>query len=556
MTRCLIYAAKSTADERGSIQAQLDACRNHAASRGWEHDSQDTYHDEAASAYSGSRGPGLRSATARAAELAAQGQDVALLVFATDRLARGDGTNAAAHLVEYVLAGLKSGFRIESVTEDLGGSMALTLAALYGDRAHADSAAKSAHTKAGKRRAAERGRRNGGPRPFGYRHIPVIERGRPTSRLEVVPDEAAVIERIFREYLDGLPQSEIARGLNADGVRTVRGKRWNQSQVSAHLRNRIYAGEVRYHNEWFAGNHEPLVSSEIFAAVEALRTGRLRRGHGGGRPVLGQHLLTHGLLRCSCGASMRPRTERKTYGLWQAYMCSGRHTGETTCTRRAVARAPVDAAVWQYVEDVAVDHEAMVEDARRLTEVRIAEVDAQIAQAARELATATAAYERVRDDYAEGRIPAEAWIEMRSDLQSAREAADAASKRLHAHREALACEIDIATAEAAVMERIAEIRRALEGVAGSASSLALAREALRSVFEAFILHDDHDPPPLFDGDLASPREGWVIEPVPRADAILAPRVIGEVGGERELTQEEVLRQIRMASGGQRTDSRR
>jgi site-specific DNA recombinase len=554
--RCVIYAAKSTEDTHGSIPAQVDACRAYAAARGWEHTPPDEFQDEGASAFTGSRGPGLRAATSRAAELVADGQDVVLLVFATDRLARGDGSNVATHLVEYVLDGLKAGYRIESVSEDLGGDMALTLAALYGDRAHADSAAKSAHTKAGKRRAAERGRRNGGPRPFGYRHTQVIADGKAIPRLEVVPDEAVVIERIFRDYLDGHSQSQVARALNADGIRTVRGRPWNQSQVSAHLRNRIYAGEVRYRDEWFPGLHKPLVSREIFTAAEALRKDRFRLGHGGGRPVLGAHLLTHGLLRCSCGAAMRPRTQRKSHGLWQAYLCSGRHSGETTCTRPAVARAPIDAAVWHYVEDVAVNHEAMVEDARRLTELRLAEVEAQISEAARESATATAASERVQRDYTEGRIPAEAWIEVRADLLAARLAADAALARLHAHRDGIAAETATAAAEAAVVEQISRIRDALAGVVSSTSSVAAAREALRAVFDAFILHDNDAPPALFDGDLASPRDGWIIEPVPRADAILAPRTITEEGGERRITQEEVLRQARVASGPQPTDSRR
>jgi site-specific DNA recombinase len=557
MTRSVVYAAKSTADERGSILAQIEECRVHGARKGWEHDLHDEYTDESASAFTGSRGPGLRAAIQRATDLTAMGEDVVLLVFATDRLARGDGRGGAAHLVEYFLNALKAGYRIESVTEDVSGAMALTLAALYGDRAHADSAAKSAHTRAGKRRAAEQGRRNGGPRPYGYRHVAVIGTdGKPTSRVEVVPAEAATLRRMFEEYLDGRTQAEIARGLNADGITTVRGKRWNQSQVSGHLRNRVYLGQVRNRDEWFAAQHQPIVDRVTFENVQGLLAASKRRGHGGGRPVVGSHLLTHGLLRCSCGASMRPRTDRKGYGQWEAYLCNGRHAGETTCTRSAVARAPVDAAIWRYIEDVAVDHDAMVEDARRLSELRLVEVDAQIAEATRELARATDAYDRVRGDYAEGRIPPEAWIEMRSDLQSARDAADAASNRLSAHREAIARDISTEAAEADVLERIAEIREALAGVAGGASSLAVAREALRSVFEAFILHDDHHPPPLFDGDLASPGQGWIIEPVPRADAVLAPRVIAEVGGERHITQKEVLRQARIANGRQHTDSQR
>src|SRR5439155_19213313 len=129
--------------------------------QGWTVDSE--FADEAVSGFKKSRGPQLVAAKTRAAELAAEGADVVLLVHVSDRLARGDG-KTAAHLVEHVLDGLKAGYRIESATENLGGELGLVLASLYGTSAHADSRKKSEHTKRGKKAAAMRGRRNGGPR--------------------------------------------------------------------------------------------------------------------------------------------------------------------------------------------------------------------------------------------------------------------------------------------------------------------------------------------------------------------------------------------------------
>src|SRR5579862_9504406 len=228
MTRCVIYAAKSTADERGSITSQLECCRLHAEQQGWTHDPADEFRDEAASAYRGSRGPGLISARARAAELVTSGSDVVLLVFSSDRLARGDG-RSSAHLVEYVLEATKAGYRIESVTEDIGGEMGLVLASLYGARAHADSKAKSEHTKAGMRRRAERGQLNGGPAPYGYRWV----RNPDADGCLLVIDhaEAAIVERIFREYAAGVPQRTIAATLAREHVPAKRGS-WRQGTVA------------------------------------------------------------------------------------------------------------------------------------------------------------------------------------------------------------------------------------------------------------------------------------------------------------------------------------
>jgi hypothetical protein len=314
---------------------------------------------------------------------------------------------------------------------------------------------------------------------------------------------------------------------------------------------------VRDRQEWFDGAHEAIVDVEVFASVEAMRINRKRRGHGGGRPVVGAHLLTGGLLRCSCGAAMRPRSNIKADGgRWDAYICSGRNSGETPCTRSAVAREPIDTAVWRYVEDVAIDYEATLADARHLRAIRLAEVETQIAAAEHEHVEATARYERVRRDYADGRLTADAWLELRDDLRAAADAAGSALDRLLAHHDLVAREIDLTAIEDEVMARVGEIRAALAGMARNVASLPAAREALRAVFDRFVLHDDRDPPDLFDGDLARPREGWIIEPVPRADAIFAPRAISYDTGDPTIRQEEVLRRTRIASGLQPTDSSR
>ncbi len=56
------FAAKSTTDVKGSIPGQLKDCRELARKNGLEIVAE--FQDEAASAYSGDRGPGLASALA------------------------------------------------------------------------------------------------------------------------------------------------------------------------------------------------------------------------------------------------------------------------------------------------------------------------------------------------------------------------------------------------------------------------------------------------------------------------------------------------------------
>ena len=76
--------------------------------------------------------------------------------------------------------------------------------------------------------------------PFGYQ----IEGG----DLVIDAEAAAVVQRIFDEFTRpyiraGL--SEIADGLNADGIPTQRGGRWHASTVRYILGNQVYADEPR-----------------------------------------------------------------------------------------------------------------------------------------------------------------------------------------------------------------------------------------------------------------------------------------------------------------------
>src|SRR4051794_21992139 len=109
--QAILYAAKSTADVRGSLPAQLGDCRGMAEREGWVVMAQ--YADEAASAWSGDRGPELASALKHSEEIA----PCVLVVQHSDRLARGDGRNAR-HLGEIYFWAIKAGVEIRSAQDD------------------------------------------------------------------------------------------------------------------------------------------------------------------------------------------------------------------------------------------------------------------------------------------------------------------------------------------------------------------------------------------------------------------------------------------------------
>ena len=65
------------------------------------------------------------------------------------------------------------------------------------------------------------------------------------GKLVIVPDEAKVIRRIFREFLEGRSLREICNGLEADEILTGAGmKKWRPETVHKMLQNEKYIGDA------------------------------------------------------------------------------------------------------------------------------------------------------------------------------------------------------------------------------------------------------------------------------------------------------------------------
>ena len=110
----------------------------------------------------------------------------------------------------------------------------------------------------------------------------------------ILPEEAAIIQRIFHMYLDGMGSERIMRVLNAEGIPAPEGGLWNAGTIMMMLRNEKYAGNlllqksyVNNHVEkkqlpnrgelpqyFVAEDHAPIIDMETFDAVQAEIAGR------------------------------------------------------------------------------------------------------------------------------------------------------------------------------------------------------------------------------------------------------------------------------------------
>ena len=68
--------------------------------------------------------------------------------------------------------------------------------------------------------------------------------------LAIVPEEAEVVRRIYRTYLEGKGQTEISNELAAEGIATRKGGTWSDNGVNVILTNVTYTGNLLLQKEY------------------------------------------------------------------------------------------------------------------------------------------------------------------------------------------------------------------------------------------------------------------------------------------------------------------
>lgn len=114
----------------------------------------------------------------------------------------------------------------------------------------------------------------------------------PDGVLQIVPEEAEIVRKIFDLYVQGNGVRKIKRYLEKHGIKTVTGKsEWSTSTIDRMLSNEKYIGEVRMQKTFTAdfltgrreknigqldsylveNAHEPIIGREIFELVQRMK---------------------------------------------------------------------------------------------------------------------------------------------------------------------------------------------------------------------------------------------------------------------------------------------
>ena len=250
--------------------------------------------------------------------------------------------------------------------------------------------------------------------PYGY-----------DGKLEPKEDEAAVVRRIFDEYIIGHGFTEIARGLTEDHIPNPREKEiWSPNTVRYILANNVYIGTYEAGRErqtmlvrrpvpeeaWIVqeGHHPPIVSQGVYeAAQERLRQKRAYVRHIHEPEDYGELMEI-----AYCGRCDRPLLHRD---------------GEYFCRK---CRAKVDEVdIKACLTETALAYQRSLPDVlkmRRTRLERLLPVKNKRVKAAEEIAKqAWEVSEAVYDRFCDGEITLEEWMEVKDGLSQAWQDAEA-----------------------------------------------------------------------------------------------------------------------------------
>jgi len=366
--RCAIYARKSTDEpdkheHNKSTTRQIDHARKFIEGKGWTAAEEHIYLDDGISGAEFQNRPGFQ---ALIAALKPKAFD-AIVCSEPSRLGR-HATYTAYHILQIVDAGVRIFYYLTGEEEKADTPEARLIGTIKGyademERVRSRQRVRDAHY-----RLASQGFSTG-TKVYGYRSVPVYSgEDRPSPvKLEVHPEEAQVVKRIFQMYADGYGLKRVARHLNREGIPAPRSDGWWDGTIRAMLHQELYRGtriwgrtrkDDRNGRTGLVVKQAPTVirdCPELVITDEALwdavhvrlketRTNYLRDGNGRllGRPTHSSALLS-GLGACGiCGGGMIRIVKGGTRSPRPYYACCKNHKqGGAGCSNTLRQRVEV-----------------------------------------------------------------------------------------------------------------------------------------------------------------------------------------------------------------------
>ncbi len=231
------------------------------------------------------------------------------------------------------------------------------------------------------------------------------------SKLLVNEDEAEQVRAIFKLYLKYEALVPTVTDLNQRGWRTktwttragktVGGRIWGKTDLFKLLTNVVYLGKVRYRQEIHPGEHQAIVTPEIWQKVQSVLQ---RNGRTGGALVRNKYgALLKGILRCTpCNCSMGHTYSSQGSKRYRYYVClNAQKRGWHTCPSKSIPAGEIEKFVVEQIKAVGKDPTvvaATLKEAQAAAKESISELKDQERAAAKELARHHAKLQKLTGD--------------------------------------------------------------------------------------------------------------------------------------------------------------
>lgn len=163
--------------------------------------------------------------------------------------------------------------------------------------------------------------------PYGYKKVTPEPK---VHTLEIVPEQAEVVQWIYRMYLEGKGARAISAELNRYGIAPAKSAYWEVPSIKKILTNPIYTGVVQWHvkgsgDTCYPGLHAAIIDAETFQKVQ-----ERKKNHPMAQVPVKYTLENyyHNVLYCAeCGHQMKRRyiqSSGKAHMLCRCRSCMGK----------------------------------------------------------------------------------------------------------------------------------------------------------------------------------------------------------------------------------------
>lgn len=349
-----------------------------------------------------------------------------VLVKSVSRFARNT-VDALTYIRELKDLGVSVYFESENIdTMTPGGDVLLTILAAMAEQ---ESRTISANIKWAYQKKFEKGEVtiNTGLM-LGYEKAGKTEDGR--TQYRIIEEEAAIVRRIYREYIGGKTITQISQGLREDGLMSKRGcSTWCSNTITNILKNEKYAGNAvlgktykpdvlskkRFKNDgskspmYYAENtHPAIIDEETFElAKEEMERRQNDKQKAIGRSRYSSKYPFSGILVCgNCGSRLRRHLRKVGSGKRvPAWGCANRITnGREVCDSRHVSEDVLKETYRAAINDAVGNMDAIIETVKDSCQMvlvsdnheSLAEVERQIIKLQEEVLD----FHRARQGYA------------------------------------------------------------------------------------------------------------------------------------------------------------